>query len=70
MNRKVQKKQTTGINKNRNAQSENIARLDTKQNIEKWVIPLLVLIQKKRSFREFVSSGNSLYNRARHYFRS
>ena len=27
--RKAQKKQTTGINKNRNSQFENIARLDT-----------------------------------------
>ena len=44
--------------------------LDSIQSIEKRAISLLVLIQKKRSFREFVSSGNSLYNRAYLYFRS
>jgi len=44
--------------------------LDSIQSIERRVILLLVLIQKKRSFRKFLSSGNSLYNRACHYFRS
>jgi hypothetical protein len=44
--RKAQKKQITGINKNRNFQNFKIL-LDSIQSIDKRAIPLLVLIQKK-----------------------
>ncbi len=58
--RKAPKKQTTGINKNRNSKFENIAKLDTEYR--EAGNRIISFDTKKRSFREFVSSGNSLYN--------
>ena len=46
--RKEQKKQTTGINKNRNSQFENIARLDTEYR--KAGNPIISFDTKKKKF--------------------
>jgi hypothetical protein len=46
--RKAQKKQTTGINKNRNSQFENIARLDTEYR--KAGNPIISFDTKKKKF--------------------
>ncbi|MEG4630534.1 hypothetical protein QUB56_13095 [Microcoleus sp. AR_TQ3_B6] len=65
--RKAQKKQTIGSNKNRNAQFKILR--DLIQSIEKPAI-LSYALTPKINFRKFVSSGNSLYKGAYHYFRS
>lgn len=48
MKRKAQKKQTTGINKSRNAQFENIARLDTEYR--EAGNPIISFDTKKKKF--------------------